>query len=170
MRLVVLGLWTLTSGCAPSDPLPTQASECTSQAAPADGKPIARLGKPSTGAFVPLVDGDRLTIVSGGQGGHHVYVEVSGYSDSATTWVYALQLTAPDGTPLSSPQALPIQTCAPGWTRTTAIRLVFDTSRDAPNGDAVVQLHARPIGTPLPDVDAGVPTGPLDQVVSVKVL
>jgi hypothetical protein len=156
--------------CAPrTQPLPNQETACITQAAPADGKPIARLGKPSNGAWSPLANGDRLTIAYGSQGGHHVYVEVLTYSDTATTWAYQLQMTAPDGTLLSTPQTLPIQTCAPGWTRTTGIRLVFDRYLDAPNGDAVIQLDARPIGTPLPDLDAGAPSGPLDQTVAVKV-
>lgn len=157
-------------GCAPSSPpLPNQETACVKQAFPADGKPIARLGKPSNGAWNPLADGDRLTIAYGSQGGHHVYVEVLTYSDTATTWAYQLQMTAPDGTLLSTPQTLPIQTCAPGWTRTTGIRLVFDRYLDAPNGDAVIQLDARPIGTAMPDLDAGAPSGPLDQTVKVKV-
>jgi hypothetical protein len=160
LALLPLGLLS----CSPQPtPLPVQTDTCNAtEPAPTDGQPIAKLGKPSS-AFSPIVDGDVLKIIFGPQGGQHVYVEVMTYAKVAETWMYRFVVVNSDGARISNTE-VPVAVCANGWTRSTAVRVVLDIPQQT---DAVLTFSARPMGTPLPDIDAGA-TGPLDRVVSVK--
>lgn len=110
-----------------------------------------------------MAEGEALTIVHGPQGGQHVYVEVLTFATKKETWIYRFNVTNSIGANISSTDTA-VTVCGPGWTRSQAIRVVLDSAQPTA---AVLSFSARPSGQAFPDVDGGVPNGPLDQTLNV---
>lgn len=139
----LLGLCSLGGLCGPTPaPPPEGTTQCVNGlAAPADGMDTVILGRRLNGQFAPLADGDPLGIISGDQGGQHVFVLAHHYSAGpAAVWTYDFGFYQDgDGSPEPEGSTLQaVEVCGAGWTESETPVFMYNGG----NINGVMRLNA----------------------------
>jgi hypothetical protein len=131
-------------GCGDNTP-PDPTNACSSDAAPADGKPALRAGVvSSTGAFTALVGNETVPLQYGLQGGEHVYISLRLFAPAAKDpWVVTLTLHDPATSATFASNQIAVPTCTTGWSSSDDIPVILNGALVTP---ATLMVDATPPG------------------------
>ncbi len=160
LACMVLGVFNTGGGCGPANDLPPTSVVCKEQDTsgldlpPDPNLPFVWLGTTTAdGAYRAIEPNETLGVITGPQGGSHVWGAARLYTPAGGLWVLEFALKDAEGAQLAGVN-VPAEACAGGTIEVTYVTVYLEAN---PPVSGILSVTAKPSEGPADAVSAEVP-------------